>query len=149
MISQLTEYLALNLKSLPFSRISRTGHSAQSAAASLRAPTPFALRVQVSGFHHSFWISDTSTKGPREKQRHYQTAHIAARHKPTPRPLRSDEIPTDDPSLDGVPPEEGLRHTISCQSASTLDSNPNCDTAAYSKVGNSHSPSLAPLTTTI
>jgi len=149
MISQLAEYLALNLKSLPYSRISRTGYSAQSPAVSLRAPTLFASHVQVSGFHHSSWISDTSTKGPREKQRHYQAAHIAARHKPALRPLGPDEIPTDDPSLDGVPPEEGLKHTTSCQSASTLDTNPNCNTAAYSEVGNSHSLSLAPLTTTI
>ena len=134
MIPRLADCRALNLNFLLFSSTSRTVYSAQSAGTSLRAPSPFE-RVHISGFHHSSRISNASAK---DVQGLHRPAHTAVGHKSAPQPLGVDGIPYDYASLDGVPPGESLKRAESCQSTSTLDTNPNCDEAAYSEVGDTH-----------
>lgn len=134
MISQLAECRVLSLNSLRFSRTYPTVCSAQSAVASLRAPSPFASRIHVSGLHHNSRISDASARNPGATYQQPRPAQAAARHRLAPQTIWIDDITSDCASLDRVSPEESLKRAESWHSASTLDTNPNCGTAAYPEV---------------
>jgi len=142
MIPRLADCRGLNINFLLFYPTCRTFYPAQTAVASLRAPSPFDSRLHGSGLHHNSRISDASAKGVCGKQGHHRRAHTAVGHESALQPLGVDEVLSDYASLDGVPPGESLQRAESCQNTGTLDTNPNCGLAAYSEVVVPHNRSL-------